>query len=46
MVGTKKTVMDKTDEAVECHGTSFEPKKMGNLKSNYSKVGGGFMRGK
>lgn len=38
--------MAKTDEAVECHGTSFVPEKMGNLKSNFSEVGGGLRKRK
>lgn len=38
--------MAKTDEAVECHGTSFVPEKMENLKSNFNEVGGGLRKGK
>lgn len=40
MIGTENMLMDKTDMAIESHGTSIVPKKVERLKSNFSEMGG------
>lgn len=43
-MGTQNIVMDKTDTAVESHGTSIVSEKMGSCKSNCSEVREGSQR--